>query len=84
MVEKARKEISVVWTSGADRGGKITNRDFAWTRGMKEKQREADEVLNGQCQETPEGKNIDFTRIGKSTKWREVWRSLVRASSSAR
>src|SRR6218665_3238490 len=29
-------------------------------------------------------KNIDLTRIGKATRNREVWRSLVRASSSAR
>jgi len=29
-------------------------------------------------------KNIDLTRIGEATRNREVWRSLVRASSSAR
>ena len=29
-------------------------------------------------------KNIDLTRIGGATRNREVWRNLVRASSSAR
>ena len=29
-------------------------------------------------------RNIDLTRIGEATRNREVWRSLVRASSSAR
>src|SRR6218665_1742092 len=29
-------------------------------------------------------KNIDLTRIGEATSNREVWRNLVRASSSAR
>jgi len=29
-------------------------------------------------------KNIDSTRIGEATRNREVWRSLVRTSSSAR
>jgi len=29
-------------------------------------------------------KNFDLTRIGEATRNREVWRSLVRASSSAR
>jgi len=29
-------------------------------------------------------KNIDLTRIGEATRNREVWRNLVRASSSAR
>jgi len=29
-------------------------------------------------------KNIDLTRIGEATRNREVWRSLVRSSSSAR
>jgi len=29
-------------------------------------------------------KNIDLTRIGEATRNREVWRSLARASSSAR
>jgi len=29
-------------------------------------------------------RNIDLTRIGEATRNKEVWRSLVRASSSAR
>jgi len=29
-------------------------------------------------------KNIDLTRIGEATRNREVWRSLIRVSSSAR
>jgi len=29
-------------------------------------------------------KNIDLTRIGEATRNREVWKRLVRASSSAR
>ena len=29
-------------------------------------------------------KNIDLTRIGEATRNREIWSSLVRASSSAR
>ena len=29
-------------------------------------------------------RNIDLTRIGEATRNREVWRNLVRASSSAR
>src|SRR6218665_3861363 len=29
-------------------------------------------------------KNIDLTRIGKATRNRDIWRNLVRASSSAR
>ena len=29
-------------------------------------------------------KNIDLTRIGEATRNREVWRNLVRVSSSAR
>jgi len=29
-------------------------------------------------------KNIDLARAGEATRYREVWRSLVRASSSAR
>ena len=30
------------------------------------------------------GKNIDLTRIGEAARNTEVWRNLVRASSSAR
>ena len=33
---------------------------------------------------TMKEKNIDLTRIGEGTRNREVWRSLVRASSLAR
>ena len=29
-------------------------------------------------------KNIDLTRIGEAARNREIWRNLVRASSSAR
>ena len=35
--------------------GKTTNRSFIWTCGGKEKQREAEEDLDGQCRGRPEG-----------------------------
>ena len=53
--------------------------------GRKEK-KEAEEDLDGQCQGRPghlNEKNTDLTRIGEATRNREVWRSLVSASSSA-
>ena len=80
----------MVWTCGRR---KTTNDGFTWTRGGKEKQREAKEDLDGQCQGRPErekhrldqdwrGDGFTWTRGGKERN-REVWRSLVRASSSA-
>ena len=42
-----------------------------------------EEDLDGQCHERSERENIDLTRIGEATRNREVWRNLVRASSSA-
>ena len=59
------------------------NRGFIWTRGGKEKQWEAKEDLDGQCQGRPEGENTDLTRIDEAARNREVWRSLKRASPSA-
>src|SRR6218665_3750300 len=50
VVEKIKKRTPVVWTCGADGGGKTTNCSFTWTCGWKEKQREAKEDLDGQCQ----------------------------------
>ena len=47
-------------------------------------QRETEEVVDGQCQEDLKEQNIDLTRIGEASRNREVWRSLVRASLSAR
>ena len=41
-------------------------------------------IWMGNDREDLKEKNIDLTRIGETTRNREVWRSLVRASSSAR
>ena len=78
------KETPVVWTCGSDGGRKTTNRGFTWTCGGKEKQRETEEDLDGQRQGKPERENIDLTRIGETTRNREVWRNIIKASSSAR
>src|SRR6218665_2898077 len=83
------KEITVVWTRGKDEGEKITKCSFTWTCRGKEKQRETDEDLDGQCQGRPEREehrtstNPSWSRIGEATRNRKVWRNLVRASSSA-
>ena len=67
------------------RGKDYTNRSFTWTCEGKEKQREADEDLDGQCQEDLKEKNFYLTRInGEATTNREVWMSLIIVSSSAR
>ena len=71
----------MVWTCGADVGGMTTNHSFTWTCGGKEKQRE---IWMDNVREDLNEKNIDLTRIGETTRNREVWRSFVRASSSAR
>ena len=42
-------------TCGTDGGRKTTNCGITWTRGKNEKQREAKEDLDGQCQGRPEG-----------------------------
>jgi len=55
--------------------GKWSHLMFLYIRGC---------IRDGQCQGIPEGENIDLTRIGEATRNREAWRSLVRASSSAR
>ena len=44
----------MVWTCGTDGGRKTTNRGFTWTRGGKEKQKETNADLDGQCQGRPE------------------------------
>jgi len=54
-----------------------------WTREGKEKQRKTKKDLENNAREDLREKNIDLTRIGKATRNREVWRGLVRASSSA-
>ena len=41
-------------------------------------------TMSGKIPEDLKEKNIDLTRIGEATRNREVWRNLVRASSSAR
>ena len=41
-------------------------------------------IWMGNVMEDLKEKNIDLTRIGEATRNREFWRSLVRASSSAR
>src|SRR6218665_3082727 len=41
-------------------------------------------TLMDNVRENLKEKNIDLTRIGEATRNREIWRSLVRASSSAR
>lgn len=71
----------MVWTCGAHGRGK-KNRSYIRPREREEKQSEADEDLDGQCQGRPESENIDLTRICEATRTREVWKSLVRASSS--
>ena len=56
MAEKQlKKRRPVVFPCGADAGIKTTNRGITWTRGWKEKQREAKEGLDGQCQGRSEG-----------------------------
>jgi len=45
----------MVWTCGADGGRKTTNRSFTQPCGREEKQGEAEEDLDGQCQGRPEG-----------------------------
>src|SRR6218665_2528031 len=45
---------TVVWTRGKDGGEKITKWSFTWTCRGKEKQRETEEDLDGQCQGRPE------------------------------
>ena len=44
----------MVWTRGKDGGKKITKYSFTWTCRGKEKQRETEEDLDGQCQGRPE------------------------------
>jgi len=51
------KETPVVWTCATDGGRKTTKCSFTRTCQWKEKQREADEDLDGQCQGRPEGEN---------------------------
>ena len=70
----------MVWTRGMDGGERLANAALH----RHEKQRETEEGLDGQCQGRPDRKNIDLNRIGETTRDREVWRNLVRASSSAR
>ena len=45
----------MVWTSGVDGRGRATNRSFARPCGGNEKQREAEEGLDGELQRRPEG-----------------------------
>jgi len=52
--------------------------------GGKEKQGRQRKIWMDNVRIDLKEKNIDLTRIGKATRNREVWRSLVRASSSAR
>ena len=69
----------MVWTRGKD-GGEKTKCSFTWTCRGKEKQRK---TWMDNVREDLKEKNIDLTRIGEATRNREVWRNLVRASSSA-
>ena len=53
--KRSRKgDYTVVWTRGKDGGEKITKYSFTWTCRGKEKQRETEEDLDGQCQGRPE------------------------------
>ena len=75
----------MVWTCGADGRRKTTNRDFKWTREGKEKQRESNEDLNGQCQGRPEGEkhqlDQDWRGDQKQRGLEESCKSLIRWSS---
>ena len=44
----------MVWTPGTDGGEKTTKCSFTWTCRGKEKLRETEEDLDGQCQGRPE------------------------------
>jgi len=73
-----------MWKWNGWRQRDYTNRGFTCSREGKEKQREAMEVWMDNVREVLQKKNIDLTRIDEATRNREVWRSLVRASSSVR
>src|SRR6218665_906285 len=48
------KGTTVVWTRGTDGWEKTTKCSFTWTCRGKEKQRETEEDMDGQCQGRPE------------------------------
>src|SRR6218665_824067 len=79
------KETTVVWTLGKDGGEKITKCSFTWTcrEGKRSRGRQRKTWMDNVREDLKE-RNIDLTRIGEATRNREVWRNLVRASSSAR
>ena len=77
------KETAVVWTRGTDGGEKTKN---AVLHGLVEGKRSRGrqrKIWMDNVREDLKEKNSDLTRIGEVTRNREVWRSLVRASSSA-
>src|SRR6218665_2628689 len=51
---KKRRQTTVIWTGGKAGGEKITKCNFTWTCRGKEKQRETEEDLDGQCHGRPE------------------------------
>ena len=74
----------MVWTCGTDGSRKTANRTLhGHVDGKNSRWRQRNSWMDNVREDLKE-KNIDLTRIGWATRNREVWRSLVRISSSAR
>src|SRR6218665_1531789 len=58
------KETTLAWTRGTDGGEQTTKCSFTWTCEGKEKQREAEEDLYGQCQGRPKGETHRLDHAG--------------------
>src|SRR6218665_460974 len=66
------------------RAKEVHRPSYPTRRGLVTTWQETKKLLHDDGFEYPKEKNIDLTRIGEATRNREVWRNLVRASSSAR
>ena len=78
------KETTVVWTRARMEGKRLPNAALhGHVEGKRSRGRQRKTWMDN-VREDLKVKNIDLTRIGEAIRNREVWRNLVRASSSAR
>ena len=72
----------MVWTRGKDGRKKTTKCSTAWACGRRKKQRKTKEAMDNVREDLKE-RGIQLSTAYVKTKNREVWRNIIRASSSA-
>src|SRR6218665_3602864 len=80
--EDSKKKTYMAWTRGKDGRKKTTTCSTAWACERRKKQRKTKEEMDGQCYALDES-HIQISTDHGETKNREVWRTIIRALSSA-